>query len=210
MNQSNIISILIINDSPILGQALTMLLQSEPDITVVAQARHEAEALQLFGKHQPDVVLMDLLMPITKSVSSSVAVICGKFRNARIIVLKTFDRDEDICRGLRSGVKGYLLKAAEPRELFDAIRTVHKGQKYVPPLIAAKLTERMDNQELSDRELEVLCLIAKGKNNQQISTILNISQSTVRFHNNNIFGKLEVKDRTQALVTAVNRGIVWL
>lgn len=210
MRQSNIIRILIANDSPILGQALTMLLQSEPDFTVVAQASHDEEALQLFGKHQPDVVLMDLLMPCAESGFLSIDAICSKFKYARILVLKTFDSDEDIYRGLRSGVKGYLLKDAESRELFHAIRTVHKGQKYISQIIAAKLAERMGNPELSDRELEVLRLIAKGKNNQQISTILNISQSTVRFHNNKIFSKLNVRDRTQALVTAVNRGIVRL
>jgi two-component system NarL family response regulator len=122
--------------------------------------------------------------------------------------LITYDGDEDIYRGLRAGAKGYILKGAEPNELLDAIRTVYRGQKYIPPNIALKLAERMGSQELSDRELEVLGLMAKGMNNRQISNALNVVESTVRFHGNNIFGRLNVADRTQAVVVAVNRGIV--
>ena len=209
MSQSNVIRILIADDHPILGQALTMFLECEPDITVVGYASDGRKALELFRKHQPDVALMDLQMPKMEG-TDAIAAICAKFQHARIVVLTTFDGDEDIYRGLRSGAKGYILKGAEPNELLDAIRTVHKGQRYIPPSIAAKLAERMGSEELSDRELEVLRLIAKGKNNQQISTVLNIAESTVRFHANNIFGKLNVSDRTQALVTALNRGIVRL
>ncbi|MBW4570197.1 MAG: response regulator transcription factor [Tolypothrix carrinoi HA7290-LM1] len=209
MSQSNVIRILIADDHPILGQALTMFLECEPDMTVVGHACDGIEALELFRQHQPDVALMDLQMPKMEG-ADAIAAICAKFKHARIVVLSGFDGDEDIYRGLRSGAKGYLLKGAEPNELLDAIRTVHQGQKYIPPIIAAKLAERMSNEELSDRELEVLRLIAKGKNNQQISNVLNIAESTVRFHANNIFGKLKVSDRTQALVTALNRGIVRL
>ncbi|ACC80972.1 two component transcriptional regulator, LuxR family [Nostoc punctiforme PCC 73102] len=209
MSQSNVIRILLADDHPILGQALTMFLQCESDMTVIGHAGDGREALELFHQHQPDVALMDLRMPKMEG-ADAIAAICAKFKHARIVVLTTFDGDEDIYRGLRAGAKGYLLKGAEPNELLDAIRTVHKGQKYIPPTIAAKLAERMSSEELSDRELEVLRLIAKGKNNQQISNVLNIAESTVRFHTNNIFGKLNVSDRTQALVTALNRGIVRL
>ncbi|MBC1218739.1 response regulator transcription factor [Nostoc sp. UCD121] len=209
MSQSNVIRILLADDHPILGQALTMFLQCEPDMTVIGHAGDGREALELFHQHQPDVALMDLRMPKMEG-ADAIAAICAKFKHARIVVLTTFDGDEDIYRGLRAGAKGYLLKGAEPNELLDAIRTVHKGQRYIPPTIAAKLAERMGSEELSDRELEVLRLIAKGKNNQQISNVLNIAESTVRFHTNNIFGKLNVSDRTQALVTALNRGIVRL
>jgi two-component system, NarL family, response regulator len=209
MSQSNVIRILIADDHPILGKALTMFLECEPDLTVVGYASDGREALELFRQHQPDVALMDLQMPKMEG-ADAIAAICAKFKHARIVVLTTYDGDEDIYRGLRAGAKGYLLKGAEPKELLNAIRTVHQGQKYIPPSIAAKLAERMSSPELSDRELEVLRLIAKGKNNQQISNVLNIAESTVRFHANNIFGKLNVRDRTQALVTALNRGIVRL
>jgi two-component system, NarL family, response regulator len=209
MSQSHVIRILIADDHPILGQALTMFLECEPDMTVVGHAGDGREALELFRQHQPDVALMDLRMPKIEG-ADAIAAICAKFKHARIVVLTTYDGDEDIYRGLRAGAKGYLLKRAEPKELLDAIRTVHQGKKYIPPSIAAKLAERIGSPELSDRELEVLRLIAKGKNNQQISNDLNIAESTVRFHANNIFGKLNVSDRTQALVTALNRGIVRL
>lgn len=209
MSQSNVIRILIADDHPILGQALKMFLECEPDITVVGYASDGRKALELFRKHQPDVAVMDLQMP-KMGGEGAIAAICGKFKHARIVVLTGFDGDEDIYRGLQAGAKGYILKGAEPKELLDAIRTVYKGQKYIPPSIAAKLAERMGSQELSDRELEVLRLIAKGKNNQQISAALNIVESTVRFHANNIFSKLNASDRTQALVTALNRGIVRL
>jgi two-component system, NarL family, response regulator len=181
MSQSNVIRILLADDHPILGQALTMFLQCEPDITVIGHAGDGREALELFHQHQPDVALMDLRMPKMEG-ADAIAAICAKFKHARIVVLTTFDGDEDIYRGLRAGAKGYILKGAEPNELLDAIRTVHKGQRYIPPTIAAKLAERMGSEELSDRELEVLRLIAKGKNNQQISNVLNIAESTVRFH----------------------------
>jgi two-component system, NarL family, response regulator len=209
MSQSNVIRILIADDHPILGQALTMFLESEPDITVVGYASDGRRALELFRKHQPDVALMDLQMPKMEG-TDAIAAICAKFKHARIVVLTGFDGDEDIYRGLQAGAKGYILKQAEPKELLDAIRTVYKGQRYIPASIAAKLAERMGCQELSDRELDVLRLIAKGKNNQQISAALNIVESTVRFHANNIFSKLNASDRTQALVTALNRGIVRL
>jgi two-component system, NarL family, response regulator len=209
MSQSNVIRILIADDHPILGQALKMFLECEPDINVVGYASDGRKALELFRKHQPDVAVMDLQMPKMEG-EGAIAAICAKFKHARIVVLTGFDGDEDIYRGLRAGAKGYILKGAEPKELLDAIRTVYKGQKYIPPSIAAKLAERMGSPELSDRELEVLRLIAKGKNNQQISAALNIVESTVRFHANNIFSKLNASDRTQALVTALNRGIVRL
>lgn len=209
MSQSNVIRILIADDHPIVGQALATFLECEPDITVVGHARDGGEALELFRQLQPDMALMDLRMPNIEG-ADAIAAICTEFDKARIIVLTTYDGDEDIYRGLRSGAKGYILKGAEPNELLDAIRTVYRGQKYIPPIIALKLAERMDYQELSERELEVLRLMAKGMSNQQISTALNIVESTVRFHTNNIFGKLKVSDRTQAVVVALNRGIVRL
>ena len=123
MSQSNVIRILIADDHPILGQALTMFLQCEPDITVVGYASDGQQALELFRQHQPDVMLMDLQMPNIKA-ADAIAAICSEFEQARIVVLTTYDGDEDIYRGLRAGAKGYLLKGAEPNELLDAIRTV--------------------------------------------------------------------------------------
>jgi two-component system, NarL family, response regulator len=209
MNLSSMIRVLLADDHPILGQGLAMLLECEPDITVVGQALNGREAIALFRQHRPDVTLMDLRMPEVSGVEA-IAAIRAEFVQARIIVLTTYDGDEDIYRGLQAGAKGYLLKGTHSEELLNAIRAVYSNQSYIPPHIGAKLAERMSTLELSDRELEVLRLMAKGKANPQISADLKIAESTVRFHVNNILSKLSVSDRTQAVIAAVNRGIVNL
>ncbi len=141
---------------------------------------------------------------------AAITAICGEFANAQIVVLTTYDGDEDIYRGLRAGAKGYVLKDADPDQLFAAIRTVSGGKKYIPSTVGAKLAERMDNPQLSDRELEVVRLIAAGNSNQEISALLHIRESTVKFHINNILIKLGVNDRTQAAIAALKRGIASL
>ncbi|MEG3862323.1 response regulator transcription factor [Microcoleus sp. herbarium12] len=209
MQQSNMIRVLIADDHAIVRQGLAALLEQEPDLTVVAQANNGEEALTLFREYQPDVTLMDLRMPQMDGVAAITA-ICIEFDKARIVVLTTYDGDEDIYRGLRAGAKGYLLKDAEPDELFLAIRTVVSGKKYIPSAVGAKLADRMDNAQLSDRELEVIRLIVAGKSNHEISQVMHISESTVKFHINNILCKMGVSDRTQAAITALKRGIVSL
>ncbi len=209
MSPSSQIRVLLADDHPVLRQGLAMLVECEPDITVIGQANNGKEAIALFRQHQPDVTLMDLRMPEMNGVEA-IAAIRAEFAQARIIVLTTYDGDEDIHRALRAGAKGYLLKGAQLDELLNAIRTVHRNQPYIPPLVGAKLAERMNSPELSDRELEVLRLMAEGQNNSQISTDLIIAESTVRFHINNILSKLGVSDRTQAVIAAINRGIVHL
>jgi two-component system, NarL family, response regulator len=207
MNQSSPIHVLIVDDHVMVAQGLTTLLESQSDIAVIAQASNGHEAIALFRQHQPDVVLMDLRMPEMGGVEATIA-ICAEFKQARIIVLTTYDGDEDIYRGLRAGAKGYLLKDAEAQELLSAIRTVHTGQQYIPLAVGAKLAERMSAPELSSRELEVLNLMARGKNNQEISADLSISESTVKFHTKNIISKLGASDRSQALITALKRGLI--
>jgi two-component system NarL family response regulator len=203
------IRVLLADDHPIVGKGLALLLEREPNITVVGQAYNGREAIALYQQYQPDVTLMDLRMPEINGVEA-IAAIRAEFPQAKIIVLTTYDGDEDIYRGLQAGAKGYLLKGAKFDELLTAIRTVHLNQTYIPPQVGAKLAQRMTMPELSDRELEVLRLMAQGKNNPQIGAELNIAESTVRFHINNILSKLGVSDRTQAVITAVNRGIVSL
>jgi DNA-binding NarL/FixJ family response regulator len=198
---------LVADDHPVVAQGLVALLECEADITVVGQAYDGCQAVEQFHQHQPDVTLMDLRMPQMDGVAAITA-ICTLVDDARIIVLTTYDSDEDIYRGLRAGAKGYLLKDAEPDELLVAIRMVHSGKKYIPPDIGAKLAERMTNPQLSDRELEVVHLMVAGNSTQEISTALSIAESTVKFHVNNILSKLGVSDRTQAIVAALKRGIV--
>ncbi|MDZ8088756.1 MAG: response regulator transcription factor [Nostoc sp. DedQUE12b] len=206
MNQTNIIRILIVDDHAIVQQGLIAIIDEESDMTVVGQAQNGIEAIELFRKEQPDVTLMDLRMPEMGGVEAIMA-LCTEFNTARIIVLTTYDGDEDIYRGLRAGAKGYLLKDSKPSELRSAIRTVHVGQQYIPPHVGAKLVQRMNNPELTDRELEVLLLVAQGMSNLEISVALTITESTVKSFVNRILSKLGAKDRTQATIIALRRGL---
>lgn len=209
MNQAAVIRILIVDDHLIVQQGLAALINAEPDMTVIGYAKDGIEAIQLFRQEQPDVTLMDLRMPQMSGVEAITA-ICSEFDTARIIVLTTYDGDEDIHRGLRAGSKGYLLKDCKPNELRTAIRTVFNGQQYIPPDVGAKLVQRMNNPALTERELEVLRLVAQGMSNLEISTALNITESTVKSNINRILSKLGVKDRTQATLIALRRGIASL
>lgn len=209
MNQPSSIRVLVVDDHPVVRQGLIGMLEEAPDIVIVGLGRNGHEAIAVFQQQQPDVTLMDLRMPEMGGVQA-ITVICNQFPNARIIVLTTYDTDEEIYQGLRAGAKGYLLKDSEPEELLTAIRTVTKGQQYIPLNVAAKLVQRMTAPELSGRELEVLQLVGQGMSNQEISTALNISESTVKTHINRILSKLDVKDRTHAAIIALKRGIASL
>lgn len=209
MSQSATVRILIVDDHAIVRQGLAAMIENEPDMTVVGQAGNGQEALDRYRQLQPDITLMDLRMPHMSGVDATIA-ICAEFTHARIIVLTTYDGDEDIYRGLRAGAKGYLLKDAEPDALLNAIRIVHSGQQYIPSGVAAKLVQRMNNPELSDREREVIHLMVDGLSNHDIGVALNITESTVKFHINRILSKLGVSDRTQAVVTALKRGLAKL
>jgi DNA-binding NarL/FixJ family response regulator len=209
MTLQNPIRILIVDDHPVVRQGLAAMIDRESDMIVVGQVCNGREAVAAFGQHQPDVTLMDLRMPEMDGVAAITA-ICNEFENCRIIVLTTYDGDEDIYRGLKAGAKGYLLKDAEPDELLAAIRVVNIGQKYIPPSVGAKLAERVGILQLSTRELDVIRLMATGKTNQEIGAVLQISEGTVKYHVNNILSKLGVGDRIQAVITALKRGIVSL
>ncbi|MEH2279520.1 MAG: response regulator transcription factor [Nostoc sp.] len=209
MSQSTTIRVLIVDDHPIVRKGLATIINRDPEMTAIAQAENGQQAIDAFREYQPDVTLMDLRMPKMGGVEAIMA-ICAEFKQARIAVLTTYDSDEDIYRGLQAGAQGYLLKDAKPGELLNAIRAIHNGQKYIPPEVGAKLLQRMSNPELSERELEVLRLMAQGMSNQEIGTALSIGESTVKSHVNRILSKLGVSDRTQAVITAVKRGIVSL
>ncbi|MEH2362162.1 response regulator transcription factor [Nostoc sp.] len=209
MSQSTVIRVLIVDDHSIVRQGLAAMIENEPDMTVVGQAGNGQEAIAQYRQLQPDVTLIDLRMPQISGVDAIVA-ICAEFAHARIIVLTTYDGDEDIYRALRAGAKGYLLKDAEPDALLNAIHIVHSGQQYIPSEVAAKLVQRMNIPELSDREQEVLRQMVLGLRNHDIGAALNITESTVKFHINRILSKLGVSDRTQAVITALKRGLAKL
>ncbi|MBD1864500.1 MULTISPECIES: response regulator transcription factor [Trichocoleus] len=209
MSQPTAIRVLIIDDHAIVRQGLVAMIDNQPDMTLVGQAGNGQEAIDQYRQLQPDVTLMDLRMPQVSGVDATMA-ICAEFAHAHIIILTTYDGDEDIYRGLRAGAKGYLLKDAEPEELLSAIHVVHRGQQYIPAHVGAKLAQRINHRELSDRELEVLQLVAQGMSNLQISAALNIAESTVKSNINHILSKLGAKDRTQATIIALKRGIASL
>lgn len=209
MSQSPPIRILIADDHPVVRQGLAAMIDRQPGMSVVAEASNGQEAVDLFRQRRPDVALIDLQMPQMDGVTA-IAAIRQEFATARIIVLSTYDRDEYVYQGLRAGAMGYLLKDAEPAELLDAIRLVHTGQKRFSSEVGAILVDRINSPELSEREREVLQLLALGKSNQEIGATLCITESTVKFHVNNLMTKLGVSDRIQVILVALRRGMVSL
>ena len=201
------IKILIVEDHHVVRQGLVALVNTVQDMLVVAEASDGKQAVELFRRHQPDVTIMDLRLPQLGGVDAIKAIRQGT-PAARIIVLTTFDGDEDIYRALQAGARGYLLKGMSGEELMDAIRTVHAGKTRIPPAIAQRLAERMAGPGLTGRELDVLKLIVAGKSNKEIGKELTITEATVKTHINSILSKLAVTDRTQAATTALQRGII--
>jgi DNA-binding NarL/FixJ family response regulator len=203
------IRIMVVEDHHVVRQGLVALLNTVPDMSVVAEGADGKQAVDLFRRHEPDVTLMDLRMPNMSGVDA-VTEIRHDFPAARIIVLTTFDGDEDIYRALQAGARAYLLKGMFGEELMDAIRAVHAGKSRIPPAVAERLASRMGSPGLTARELDVLRLIVAGKSNKEIGEGLNISEATVKTHINSILSKLGVTDRTQATTMALQRGIVHL
>jgi two-component system NarL family response regulator len=203
------IRILVVDDHNVVRQGLVALLNTVPDLKVVAEASDGEDAIEAHRKHKPDITLMDLRLPKIGG-ADAIARIRAESPSARIIVLTTFDGDEDIFRALQAGAKGYLLKGMDIDELTEAIRTVNGGKSRIPAFVAEKLAERMGGPALTARETEVLKRIVAGRSNKEISSDLFISEATVKTHVNSILGKLGVTDRTQAATTALQRGIVHL
>ena len=201
------IRIMIADDHHVVRQGLAALLKTIAGFQVVAEAADGKEAVDRFDEYRPDITLMDLRMPNLGGVEAVIQ-IRRKHPAARIIVLTTFDGDEDIYRALQAGAKSYLLKGSFGEELIDAIRAVHAGKTRIPSAIAERLADRMAGPELTSRELEVLKAIVAGRSNKEIGAELFISEATVKTHINSILGKLGVTDRTQAATTALQRGIV--
>jgi DNA-binding NarL/FixJ family response regulator len=202
------IRVLIADDHGVVREGLaSMINRNRADMTVVGEASNGREALELWKQEQPDVTLLDLRMPEMDGVDV-IREIRATDKSARIIVLTTFDGDEDIYRAIRAGAKGYLLKDITREALMDSIRRVHMGETCVPLHLIAKLTDRVSGETLSERELEVLRLMAKGKSNKEIASALFISEGTVKSHGKSIFAKLNVSSRTEAVTEATRRGFL--
>lgn len=209
MGRERPIRIMIVEDHAIMREGLSLIIGTQPDMAVVAGAGTGEEAIGLFREHEPDVTLVDLRLPGI-SGAELIASLRRRRPAARFIVLTTYDGDADIHTALQAGAQAYLLKGMSREQLLDAIRSVHAGQKFIPAAVATRLAEHVYHSKLSSRELEVLELIVKGLSNKEISTRLNITEFTVKYHVKSILSKLGVRDRTQAVSTALQRGILHL
>lgn len=208
-NRKPAIRLLVADDHLVVRMGLRSMIDSQPDMIVVGEAATGKEAVEQCKVHRPDIVLMDLRMPEMGGVDATVA-IREIMPEARIILLTTFDGDENIYRALQAGARAYLLKDIPRNEFLESIRAVHAGRYCIPPAVAERLAQRVPCLELSSRELEVLKLIVEGLSNKEIAGRLSVTESTVKNHVNSILNKLNVRDRTQAATTALRRGIVTL
>jgi DNA-binding NarL/FixJ family response regulator len=209
MSVADRIRVLSVDDHPLLREGIAAIINSQPDMLLVAAASTGQEGIQKFRELQPDVTLMDLRLPDLSGIDAMIA-IRTEFASARIIVLTTFDGDVEIHRALEAGARGYLLKSMPPKELAEAIRQVHAGKKRVPPEVAAHIAEHLSDEALTEREMDVLRHVAGGNRNRDIATRLFISEETVKVHMKHIMEKLGASDRTQAIAIAVRRGIIQL
>ena len=209
MSKDKPIRILIADDHFVVRMGLAALINTQPDMTVVAEATDGQQAVELFRQHRPDIALLDLRMPEMNGIEA-IAAIRSEFPDARLIVLSSYDGDEDIYRALQAGARGSLLKNMLREGVLETIRTVHAGLRRIPEEVAARLAERMSRDPLTAREMEVLELIVRGKSNKEIAHALKITEGTVKIHVNNILNKLGVTDRTQAAIFALKHGLVHL
>jgi len=201
------ITILIADDHPLILAGLATLINAMPQFQLVAQADNGARAVELYRQHRPHVVIMDLSMPVMHGLDA-IGNILAFDAGARIVILTTYQGDEDVHRGMQAGARGYLLKDSGAAQLVACIEAVAQGQKFLPPEVASKLAARTEVTQLSRRELEILAYLATGKSNKMIARSAAIEVGTVKFHVNNILAKLNVGSRTEAATVASRRGLL--
>lgn len=201
------IRILVVDDHPVVRQGISILVATQPDMTLVAEASNGREAIQQFRAHRPDVTIMDLQMPEMNGLDA-LSAIRGEFPDARVIVLTTYAGDVQIMRALKSGAQGYLLKNTFHKELVDTIRAVHDGKKSLSPEASCEIAEHSADDALTPAEISVLKLIAAGNANKQIADQLSITEDTVKWRVKNILSKLGAHDRTHAAMIGLKRGII--
>jgi DNA-binding NarL/FixJ family response regulator len=198
-----------VDDHPLLREAITALVETQTDMEVVAEASNGREALDQFRRHRPDITLMDLQMPDMGGIDA-ISAIRAEFSDARLIILTTHAGDVQVSRGLKAGARAYLLKSLLRKELLEAIRAVHAGQKRVSPEIAAEIAEHSTAESLTPRENDVLRLVAGGNANKEIAARLSLTEETVKSHVRSILAKLGASDRTHAVTIGLKRGIIEL
>jgi two-component system NarL family response regulator len=201
--------LMVVDDHPAFRMGITALVERQPDMVLVGETGDGREVLELYRRTRPDVVLMDLRLPGLSGVEAIIA-LCKEFPDCRVIVLTTYSCDEDIYRACQSGARSYLLKDTPKEEIVATIRAVHAGQQPMPSNVAQQLARRLQREELSQRELDVLESLVKGRSNKEIAAALFISEPTVKTHLQNLFAKLGVQDRVGAVVAALRHGIVHL
>jgi DNA-binding NarL/FixJ family response regulator len=203
------IRVLVVDDHPIMRFGIAAIIEATPDMTTIAQAGSGEEAVELFEMHLPDITLMDLRLPGMSGVEAIRALI-SRHQDAKFVVLTTYEGDEDIHQALEAGARSYIIKGMPHDALVGALRRVYAGGRFLPAPVSRALSSRTPNSDLSTREREVLKLIANGKSNKEIALQLGIAESTVKCHVSVILMRLNVNDRTQAVVTALHRGLVHL
>ncbi len=207
VDETNAITLLLADDHPVTREGLALILSAEEDMSVVAQAGDGEQAVAMYRRFKPNVTVLDLQMPKLNGLGAATQIL-AEFPNARILLFTTYDGDEDIYRAMRAGARGYVLKDSPQEELCRAIRAVHSGGRYLSPPVGAKLADSRMLDPLTDREREVLKLMARGKANKEISFDLAVSESTVKTHVASIIGKLGVTSRTEAALMAQKRGFL--
>jgi two-component system NarL family response regulator len=207
-SSADVITIVIADDHPVVREGLVAIFKSQKDIKVVAEATNGEEALELCNQHLPDVLLLDLRMPKKDGLQVITELTAHRLARPRVIVMTTYESEEDIRRALKAGAKGYLVKGTAPQQIRESVRRVAAGESLLPANIAAKLAESMAHPELSERERQVLQYMANGRSNKEIGQILYISENTVKAHVKSILTKLDAMGRTEAIAIAINRGLI--
>ena len=205
-NKHEKIRLMLVDDHMVMRMGLVYAATAQPDMQVVAEVESGEEAIEAYRTQQPDVVIMDLRMRGLGGMET-IRALRAEFRTAKIVVFSNSARGEEVYQALKAGAAGFVVKNMNLAQLLEAIRKVNAGEKYVPPELAIRMSERIYSP-LSERETEVLKLIAKGHSNKEIGTKIGVTEGTVKLHMTNIFSKLEVSARTEALVVAVQRGII--
>lgn len=208
-NPDGRIRVLVADDHPVVRTGLAAVLVQEADLNLVAEAENGERAVALYREHQPDVCLMDLRMPVMDGVEA-IRTITTEFPAACILALTTYEGDADIRRALEAGARGYLLKDMLLTDVIRAIRSVRRGDRVIPHAVAARLAEFPERSELTERELEVLQLVARGLSNKEVARVIGRTDETVKIHLKNTFAKLGVADRTEAVTVALTRGLIHL
>jgi DNA-binding NarL/FixJ family response regulator len=203
------IRVLVADDHPVVRAGLGAVIAEQDDLELVAEAENGATAVALFRDQRPDVALMDLRMPVMDGVEA-IRAITAEFPEARILALTTYEGDADIRRALEAGASGYLLKDMLLTEVLTAVRAVHRGERVIPIAVAARLAEFPERSDLTQREAEVLQLVARGLSNKEVARAIGRTDETVKIHLKNAFAKLAVADRTEAVTVALTRGLIHL